>query len=192
MESSPSVSVIMPVRNEGAYIRRSLGSVMAQDYPASRLEILVVDGMSNDGTREYVRSLQGERHNLYLIDNPAGIVPPGLNLGIRQALGDIIIRVDGHCEIAPDYVSRCVQHLMDDGPGHEFLVRRRRFGLSDGQGSADAGRDRRFPGLHPPHPAAERPIRRGTRSQPGRRVQLPSSEAGRQDLALARYSIALL
>jgi glycosyltransferase involved in cell wall biosynthesis len=115
MESPPNVSVIMPVRNEGAYIRRSLGSVLAQDYPAARLEILVVDGMSNDGTREYVRSLQGERANLYLLDNPAGIVPPALNIGIRQARGDIIVRVDGHCEIAPDYVSRCVEHLQRDG-----------------------------------------------------------------------------
>jgi glycosyltransferase involved in cell wall biosynthesis len=115
MDSLPNVSVIMPVRNEGAYIRRSLGSVMAQDYPASRLEVLVVDGMSDDGTREYVRSLQTERTNLHLIDNPAGIVPPALNIGIRQARGDIIVRVDGHCEIAPDYVSRCVEHLLRDG-----------------------------------------------------------------------------
>lgn len=110
----PLVSVIMPVRNEAAYIERSLGAVFAQDYPPDRLEILVVDGMSNDGTREFVRSAQAAYPNLRLLDNPRGIVPPGLNIGINQAKGDIIVRVDGHCEIAPDYVRRCVDHLMTD------------------------------------------------------------------------------
>ncbi|MEZ4517537.1 MAG: glycosyltransferase family 2 protein [Chloroflexota bacterium] len=115
MQSMPFVSVIMPVRNEAAYIERSLGSVLAQDYSADCLEILVVDGMSDDGTREMVLAHQADHPNIHLIDNPAGIVPPGLNLGIRRARGDIVVRVDGHCEIAPDYVSRCVQHLLEDG-----------------------------------------------------------------------------
>ena len=114
MDIPPLVSVIMPVRNEAAYIERSLGAVFAQDYPPDRLEILVVDGMSNDGTREFVRAAQAAYPNLHLLDNPRGIVPPGLNIGINQAKGDIIVRVDGHCEIAPDYVRRCVDHLMTD------------------------------------------------------------------------------
>lgn len=112
MDNLPLVSVIMPVRNEMAYIERSLGAVLAQDYPPERMEILVVDGMSNDGTREFVRSAQAQRPQLRLIDNPRGIVPPGLNIGIAQAQGDIIVRVDGHCEIAADYVRRCVEHLL--------------------------------------------------------------------------------
>ena len=115
MDILPLVSVIMPVRDEAAYIERSLGSVLAQDYPAGRLEILVVDGMSRDGTREYVAAAQAARPTLRLLDNPRGIVPPGLNIGIAQARGDIIVRVDGHCEIAPDYVRRCVEHLLVDG-----------------------------------------------------------------------------
>lgn len=109
------VSVIMPVRNEAAYIERSLGAVLAQDYPPERMEILVVDGMSTDGTREYVIAAQAQRPGLRLIDNPRGIVPPGLNIGIGEARGDIVVRVDGHCEIAPDYVRRCVEHLRADG-----------------------------------------------------------------------------
>lgn len=114
MESLPLVSVIMPVRNEMAYIERSLGSVLRQDYPSDRLEILVVDGLSEDGTREYVKSQQTIHHNLCLLDNPQKIVPPGLNIGIRQSKGEVIVRVDGHCEIAPDYVRHCVQHLFED------------------------------------------------------------------------------
>lgn len=114
MENLPLVSVIMPVRNEAAYIERSLGAVLSQDYPADRMEILVVDGMSEDGTREYVRARQADHPCLQLIDNPARIVPPALNIAIRQARGHIIVRVDGHCEIAPDYVRHCVEHLMND------------------------------------------------------------------------------
>jgi len=112
----PLVSVIMPVRNEAAYIARSLGAVLAQDYPAGRLEILVVDGMSDDGTRQAVLAQAAADPRVRLLDNPAGIVPPGLNVGIGQARGEIIVRVDGHCEIASDYVRRCVQHLL---AGHD-------------------------------------------------------------------------
>jgi glycosyltransferase involved in cell wall biosynthesis len=115
MEKLPLVSVIMPVRNEVAYIERSLGAVLAQDYPVDRLEILVDDGMSADGTRECVRALQAGRPQLHLVDNPRGIVPPALNVGLGRARGEIIVRVDGHCEIAPDYVRRCVAHLLADG-----------------------------------------------------------------------------
>src|SRR5690606_1087521 len=79
-----------------------------------RMEILVVDGMSDDGTREYVRARQADHPCLRLIDNPARIVPPALNIALRHARGDIIVRVDGHCEIATDYVRRCVDHLLND------------------------------------------------------------------------------
>jgi succinoglycan biosynthesis protein ExoA len=108
------VTVIMPVRNEAAFISRSLGAVLAQDYPQELTEVLVVDGMSTDGTRDVVREFRGEHPQLHLMDNPAGIVAPGLNLALRASRGEIIIRVDGHCEIAPDYVRRCVQHLEQD------------------------------------------------------------------------------
>ncbi len=112
----PLVSVIMPVRNEAAYIERSLGAVLGQEYPAERLEILVVDGMSDDGTREVVLAHAAADPRVCLLDNPAGIVPPGLNIGIGRARGEIVVRVDGHCEIAPDYVRRCVEHLL---AGHD-------------------------------------------------------------------------
>ena len=114
---TPLVTVIMPTRNEAAYVSRSLGSVLAQDYPCDRLEILAVDGMSTDGTRAIVETLGRSRPqaSLRLIDNPRMIVPTGMNIGLGQARGDIIVRVDGHCEIAPDYVRRCVEHLAKDG-----------------------------------------------------------------------------
>jgi len=111
----PFVTVLMPVRNEYDFIGRSLGAVMAQDYPADRMEVLVVDGMSEDGTREVVESFQARYPSIKLVDNPGRIVPTGLNAALRISEGDIIIRVDGHCEVANNYVRRCVEHLLKDG-----------------------------------------------------------------------------
>jgi glycosyltransferase involved in cell wall biosynthesis len=110
----------MPVRNEEAYLERSLGSVLRQDYPEDRLEVIVADGRSTDGSRRLVETLAenpGQDRNpgpaVRWVDNPKRIAPTGLNAAIAVARGDIVVRVDGHCEIAPDYVRRCVEHLRD-------------------------------------------------------------------------------
>jgi succinoglycan biosynthesis protein ExoA len=110
LEKLPFVSVIMPVRNEADFIEHSLGSVLQQDYPEDRMEILVVDGNSKDGTRERIQSPR-----VKVLDNPGGIVPSALNIGLRHAAGEIIIRVDGHCILPFDYVSNCVQVLRESG-----------------------------------------------------------------------------
>jgi len=110
----PFVSVIMPVRNEAAFIERSIGAVASQDYPNDRMEILIADGMSQDGTRKIISSLQQQHSNLKVVDNPGKIVASGLNAALRQAKGEIIVRIDGHCEVASDYLRRCVWHLLHD------------------------------------------------------------------------------
>src|SRR5262249_8856250 len=95
-------------------------AVLTQDYPAEKIEVLVVDGVSTDGTLERLRELEGRHGNLRVLDNPGRIVAAGLNLALRHARGDVVVRVDGHCEIAPDYVKRCVAHLLNgeaDGVG---------------------------------------------------------------------------
>src|SRR5262249_40694355 len=107
----PFVSVVMPVRNEAAYIERALAAVFAQDYPSDRLEVLVADGLSTDGTRELVAAAAKGRPNLRLLDSPGRTAPCNLHVGVREARGSVIVRVDGHCEIERDYVSRCVEHL---------------------------------------------------------------------------------
>lgn len=111
----PYVSVIMPVRNEEAYINKSLGSVLAQDYPSDRMEVIVVDGMSTDSTRDIVRSYQQTHPYLHLLDNPEGIAPTAMNRGMHIASGEIILRVDGHCEISTDHLTRCVTHILIQG-----------------------------------------------------------------------------
>ncbi|MBA2311900.1 MAG: GNAT family N-acetyltransferase [Actinobacteria bacterium] len=113
----PPVTVIMPIRNEAAFIERSLGAVLRQRYPA--MQVLVVDGMSDDGTRQRLGSLLNghtpDDTEVSVLDNPSRTVPSALNTGLRYATGDIIVRVDGHCEIPHDYVARCVALLNETG-----------------------------------------------------------------------------
>ncbi len=116
----PFVSILIPVRNEIQYIERCLEAVYQQDYPTDRMEVLISDGMSEDGTREFLADYANSHENLFVYDNAQRIVPTGLNRLIRQAKGEILIRVDGHCVIRPDYVSNCVKHLQSnavDGVG---------------------------------------------------------------------------
>jgi glycosyltransferase involved in cell wall biosynthesis len=110
----PLVSVIMPVRNEGKFITECLDAVMEQDYPPDRIEVFIVDGMSTDATPDIVRSYQGRRIPLRLLENPGKIVPKGMNVALAVTKGEIIVRVDGHCKIAPDYVRCCVRHIRMD------------------------------------------------------------------------------
>lgn len=108
------ISLVLPVRNEADHIQATLSSIMQQDYPLNKMEILVVDGMSKDRTRAVIQDWvnQHPEVNLTILDNPQQIVPPALNIGIREASGDYIIRVDGHCELPVDYVRTLVWHLQ--------------------------------------------------------------------------------
>lgn len=97
-------------------IRQTLGTVLAQDYPHDALEIIVADGMSTDDTRSIVSEMRRDSpYPLYVIDNPGQIVPTGFNAALRQAKGEVIVRVDGHTRIEPDYVTRCVDDLERTG-----------------------------------------------------------------------------
>ncbi len=117
----PKISIIVPVRNEESYVIRCLDSVFSQsNLDDNNLDVIVVDGLSTDNTREIVRDYQKQYSNLILLDNPGLIVPIGMNKAYAIAKGEIIIRVDGHCEIAPDYVSNCLKYLSEtdaDGVG---------------------------------------------------------------------------
>lgn len=107
----PLVSVIVPVRNEAEFIERTVGSLAAGDYPRDRLEILVVDGMSTDGTREIVARLAAADGRIRLLDNPRLITPCAMNIGIKQSKGEILIVIGGHSAAAPDFVRQSVRVL---------------------------------------------------------------------------------
>ena len=111
----PLVSVILPCRNEVRFLGACLDSILASDYPPDRLEVLIADGMSSDGTRKLVGNYSREFPYVRLIDNPARVTPVGLNRAIEASQGEIIVRLDAHSTIAPDYVTRAVRHLEQDG-----------------------------------------------------------------------------
>ena len=102
----PFISVVVPVRNEEPFLRQTLDQLLAQDYDPERYEILVADGESTDATPAIVAELAADYPQLYLLQNPKRWSSAGRNVAIRAARGDLIVLVDGHCELAnPNYLS---------------------------------------------------------------------------------------
>jgi glycosyltransferase involved in cell wall biosynthesis len=110
------VTVVIPMRNEEAYIADCLRSVIQNDYPADRYEILVVDGESKDASADVVaKFIRAMPDRVRLLKNPNRTQAHGLNLGIREARGQIIVRMDAHALYQPDYISICVDLLRRTG-----------------------------------------------------------------------------
>ena len=95
----PFISVIIPVRNEEQYIEATLNCLLRQRYDPRHFELLVVDGESTDRTRELVEAVAGRHANVRLLHNPHGWSSAARNIGVRAARGDLMVIVDGHCEI---------------------------------------------------------------------------------------------
>jgi len=112
-EQHPFVSIVMPIRNEAGYIQQGIAALLEQNYPAERFEIIVADGMSDDGTRAVLDELIKTCPKLVVIDNPERIVSTGLNAAIKRAKGEIILRLDGHAEIADDFILQNVLLLSE-------------------------------------------------------------------------------
>ncbi len=102
---APFISVVVPVRNEAAFIRRTLDGLLAQDYDPRRFEILVADGHSDDATAEVVRSVARSHPQVRLLDNPGRLSSAGRNRAIRASQGNIVLLIDGHVEVSnPHYL----------------------------------------------------------------------------------------
>lgn len=97
----PTVSVLVPVRNEGRSVEATLRSLLTQDFPPDRFEVIVADGLSDDDTVPVVRRLQAEFGNLKLVYNPARLASAGRNAAARHMRFEVAVVVDGHCHI-PD------------------------------------------------------------------------------------------
>lgn len=113
----PFVSVIVPCRNEARHISACLDSIAATAYPHDRLEVLIVDGESHDGTRAaamaYAERVRSPR--MRVVANPALTAPAALNIGIQQSRGDVIARMDAHATYPPEYLPRLVEALDSTG-----------------------------------------------------------------------------
>jgi glycosyltransferase involved in cell wall biosynthesis len=108
------VSVIIPCRNEEKTIRLLLEALAQQTFPQSEMEVIIADGMSEDNTRAVIASFQAEHPNfaVRIIANPKRIIPAAMNVGIANAQGEFILRLDAHSIPQPDYVARCVEALQ--------------------------------------------------------------------------------
>lgn len=106
-----SVSIIIPTRNEEAFIINTLDSIMTQDYPLEALEIVIADGESDDRTKDLIKEYILNHSNVKLINNPERVVPYALNYALKIAKGDVIIRLDAHSKYPSNYVSRLVEEL---------------------------------------------------------------------------------
>jgi glycosyltransferase involved in cell wall biosynthesis len=107
------ISIIIPCRNEERFIGKCLDSILEQDYPKDKIEVLVVDGISTDETKAVIKKFTQQYSFIKLLDNPRKFVPFALNKGINEAEGEVIIRFDAHAYYPPDYILKCVKYLYD-------------------------------------------------------------------------------
>ena len=111
----PFVTVVVPCRNEEKHIARCLQSILNNDYPPERIEILVVDGMSEDQTREIVARYSARYPMIRIVDNLKKHIPAAMNAGIRAACGERILKMDAHSTYQREYISRCVRYQDEYG-----------------------------------------------------------------------------
>jgi len=105
------VSIVIPCRNEEKFIAKCLDSIINNDYPKENLEVLIIDGISEDKTRQIVDEYIKQYSFIRLLDNPNRFSPSALNIGIKNAKGDIIVRLDAHATYEKDYISKCVSYM---------------------------------------------------------------------------------
>lgn len=120
------ISVVVSCRNELRHIRAFLESLFRQELDGIEMEVLIADGMSADGTRMVLHEFERKFPALRVIDNPEKIAATGLNRAIREAQGEIIVRMDAHSIYAPDYVCSCIEVLNEtnaDNVGGPALTR---------------------------------------------------------------------
>lgn len=112
----PFVSFLLVTRNEIKYIERALLSMIDQTYPHDLYEILVVDGRSDDGTIEKIKDLKKQHYNdalsIRVLDNPKRILASGWNIGIKEAKGEYVIRIDAHAQVPANFLESAVKAIM--------------------------------------------------------------------------------
>lgn len=126
----PFISVVLPVRNEERYIRACVDSIFAQDYPVEKMEVIFVDGCSEDRTVELLQQMQKQHPQIIVLPNPRRTVPYAMNIGIAHSRAEVIVRMDAHAEYAADYIRLSVETLLTqdcDNAGGALTTRGRGF-----------------------------------------------------------------
>ena len=175
----PTVSIIVPCYNEEGTIGSLLEAILAQTFPRQEMEVVIADGLSRDRTAEVISDF-GKAHPdlaLRLVENARRTIPSSLNLAIREARGEFLIRLDAHSIPIPEYVERCVAGLTDR-EGHE-----RRRGVENPTGGTRMDREGHRGGGQPSLGGGRRPVPAGraggaSRHRTFRRVHAAASRAG--------------
>jgi glycosyltransferase involved in cell wall biosynthesis len=110
----PAVSVIMPVLNEERHLAEAVRGILAQDYPGE-LELVLAVGPSKDRTQEIAEKLAADDPRVIVVANPSGRTPQGLNIAVKASQYSIVVRVDGHSLLPPDYVRVAVETMEETG-----------------------------------------------------------------------------
>ena len=113
MDNIINVSVVVLCRNEKKFIGKCLDSIIAQGYSKDKIEVLVIDGMSEDGTRKIIGKYTEKYSFIKLLDNPKKNTPCALNIGIKNSKGEVILIMGAHAIYQNDYVSKCVKYLYE-------------------------------------------------------------------------------
>jgi glycosyltransferase involved in cell wall biosynthesis len=111
MSNLSLVSIIIPCRNEGKYIANCLDSIIANDYPKDKLEVLVVDGMSEERTRQIVKKYSEMHSFIKPLDNPKRVTPVAMNIGITNAKGDLLVMINSHSVIDKNFLKNSIECL---------------------------------------------------------------------------------
>lgn len=109
------ISIVLPCRNERRFIDKALDSIAASDYPKERLDVLIVDGMSDDGTRVILEQYVRRYSYMRVLDNPKRTTPVAFNIGVRAARGDLVMLMSAHATYEPDVVRKCATYLIRYG-----------------------------------------------------------------------------
>lgn len=117
MKNQPKISVIIPAYNEGRHIGRCLESLLQNDYPRELVEMIVVDGLSNDSTVSIVEQYASRSASIRLLFNKDRLQTYAMNIGIKNAHpeSEVIIRIDAHSLYPEDYIRKCVETLEATG-----------------------------------------------------------------------------
>ncbi len=108
----PLVSIVIPMLNEVKAIERCITSILSQDYPTDKIEIVVVDGFSTDGSREIVQNFSKNSSNVKLEDNPIKRTPAALNIGIKKSTGSVVIILGAHTKIKSDFIKLNILYMQ--------------------------------------------------------------------------------
>ena len=111
--TNPFVSILLPIRNEENFISQTLKSISEQDYPKDKLELVIADGDSSDGTIAKINKLKKEFINLKILHNKHKIMPKGFNLALNNSKSDIVLMLGGHLIMPKNYISKSIKNLKE-------------------------------------------------------------------------------